>query len=381
MNKKRLLFLSWRDIKAPKMGGAEIFTHEMLKRANHNLVEAIHFSPEFSGCEKDEVIDGVRYVRRGNMLSVIKEARLFYKANGAEIDYVVDQCNTHRFFSRLWVEKNKRIFFIHQLTREIWFKNAGFPINLFGFLTETPLLKLSRHDLTITVSDSTKKDLLKLGFEDSKVTILPEGINFEHWKPEFFLEKEANSTFFYIGRFSNYKGIDDSLKAYGKLKKNEPSAKLWIAGKKNNDYINTQLMPIFKKYNLSWSDNIADLADVTFLGFLSEQEKLECMSRAHCLLFPSLREGWGLTITESAAVGTPSIVYNSPGVVDAVDNGQAGYLCTQNTVDELVKNMMSVIHDKNTYEFMRMSAYKFSLNFHWDHTAKAFETFLTNVKN
>ena len=214
-----ILFLSWRDIKAPKMGGAEVFTHEMLRRIDKEKFRIIHFSPVFQGSKEREDIDGVLYLRSGSFISVINRARKFYKLNKKEINYVVDQCNTHRFFTKFWVEKNKRIFFIHQLTREIWDINLKFPFSWLGKTTETLFLKLSKNDPTMTVSNSTKKDLVQIGFPEKNITILPEGIDFTHWNHAEFKEKEKVPTFIYVGRYSNYKGIDKVVKAFVSLKR------------------------------------------------------------------------------------------------------------------------------------------------------------------
>lgn len=373
-----LLFLCWRDIKAPKRGGAEVYTHEVLKRADHSRFRIIHLSPVFEGAATDEVIDGIRYLRAGNVLSVIQEARQFYRANADKIDFVIDQCNTHRFFTKLWVPSPKRIFFIHQLTREIWHINMKAPTSYLGAWTETPFLRLSKNDETITVSQSTKQDLLDVGFAPNKVTILPEGIDFHHWKPEQFLAKVDEPTFIYVGRFARYKGIDDVVEAFGRLRKTTGTGKLHIVGKANEDYIRNSLKPIMEKYQLTWG-KADEGQDVTFFGFVSEEEKLNLMSRAHALIFPSAREGWGLIVTEAAAVGTPSIVYNSPGIVDAVDFGNAGYLTAQNTPEAIEKCMYSVIEDATGYAQMRQQAYDYACQFHWDNTVQHFHAFLNKV--
>jgi glycosyltransferase involved in cell wall biosynthesis len=376
--KKKILFLSWRDIKAPKKGGAEIFTHEMIKRLDKNKFEIIHFSSSFNGGSSEEIIDGIKYIRDGSNLSVITRAKKYYHKNKDNIDYVVDQCNTHRFFTKFWVEKNKRIFFIHQLTREIWDMNTSFPMNVIGKITETPFLRLSKNDPTITVSESTKNDLINIGFSQNKITILPEGIDFIPWMPEKFLTKENDPTYIYVGRYSNYKGIDKVVEAFCKIKKLYPRAKLWIVGKKNQEYINKVLNRIIINYETkSTSIN----KSITYWGFVSEEKKLELMSRSHCLLFPSLREGWGLIVTEAAAVGTPSIGFDSPGIRDALKKGEAGYLCESNTIVDLVKLMKSVIEDENKYRHMREAAYKFSLNFHWDNTKNEFTKFIEQLED
>lgn len=376
--KTTLLFLSWRDIKSNNKGGAEVYTHEMLKRINFDKYRIIHFSPSFNGAEENENIENINYIRSGSLLSVISDARKYYIMNRENIDFVVDQCNTHRFFTKFWVESKKRIFFIHQLTREIWFMNAKFPINIIGYITETPFLKLSKNDYTMTVSESTKRDLINVGFDINKVRIIPEGIEFTHWKKNEFKRKEVVPTFIYVGRFVNYKGIDACVLAFAKIKKEYPETKLYIVGKKNEKYIEENLLPIFQRENISYEGN-EENSDVTLFGFVSEEKKLELMSRSHALIFPSQREGWGLIVTEAAAVGTPSIVYNSPGIVDAVDYGNAGYLCSENSVENIYIKMKRVIEDKKEYEEYVCKAYEYSLKFHWDETAKSFDKFIDDI--
>lgn len=377
-NKTTILFLSWRDIKAPKMGGAEIFTHEMLKRINKENLEIIHFSPEFPGCEKSEIIDNILYLRKGNILSVIKEAKKFYKKHSKEIDYVVDQCNTHRFFTSFWVPSEKRIFFIHQLTREIWFYHSSFPMNILGYLGESFMLRLNKNDKALTVSESTKEDLIHTGFRPEKICVLPEGLNFSPWDERDFKEKEETPTFIYVGRFAKYKGIDDSIAALAEVKKEKPKARLWIVGKTNEEYRDKELNPLCEKLGLSWGKK-GENCDVTYMGFVSEEEKLSLMSRAQALVFPSRREGWGLTISEAAAVGTPSIVYNAPGTRDAVFSGEAGYITGENSVPALAETMLMTLNNSDEYKKIQCAAHIKARSLHWNRTARAFDLYMDHL--
>lgn len=377
-NKVTILFLSWRDIKSPNMGGAEIFTHEMMKNADLSRFDFIHFSPLFGGGIAHEIFDGITYIRDGSLASVIFRVKRYYKKNKHKIDFVVDQCNTFRFFTKFWVKSDKRIFFIHQLTREIWDIQSRFPISKIGKMTETPMLRLNKNDLTITVSESTKLDLLNVGFNERKITILPEGIDFVPWNDSEFYDKETCPTFIYVGRFAKYKGIDACFSAFGKIKNTFDKARLWIVGKKDEPYIVHSLLPICTQYGLTYGSS-DDGCDVTFYGFVTDEKKLELMSRAHLLLMPSIREGWGLIVTEAAAVGTPSIVYNSPGLCDAVDFGKAGYITEGNSVRSLCEAMEIAISDKNGYNEMRKSAHEFSKKFSWKRTGEAFNAFMERI--
>lgn len=371
-----ILALSWRDIESPTAGGAEVHTHELLKRANHNKFRIIHLAAMYEGLEPNKVIDGVQYLRKGSVLSVIWYAWKYYTKNKDKIDIVIEQCNTHRFFAPIWVEQKKRIFYIHQLTREIWDINLKFPFSTIGKIMETPLLKINKNDYTIALSPSTKQDLIDVGFQEEKIEIIPVGMNFLPWEKEQFKEKEKEPTFIYAGRYAKYKGIDYAIEAFGMLKEKYPMARLWLIGKRDDAYIQERLVPICKQYGLKWSNNPEETGDIISWGFVNEDKKLELISRAQALLFPSIREGWGIPITEAAMVGTPSIVFDSPGLRDAVNMGRAGYLCKENSAVGLKEMMIKTTDSKESYEEVKEKAYQFSKQFQWENSDMLLEEFI-----
>lgn len=386
-----ILVLAWRDPRSADSGGAELFAHEMLSRLDRAKYRIVHIAPRQPDLPESETIDAITYLRMGNPLTVIGYAWSFYRHNQHTIDYVIDHCNTHRFFTSLWVSKPKRIFFIHQLTREIWFAHLPFPLNAIGYALETPMLRLARHDPTLTVSASTKADLVATGFDPACVQILPEGLNFEPWPPHAFLPK-AGKTFLYVGRYARYKGMEAIIHALAQVKAQHQDARLWLVGKINADYYQGVLKPLIAAHGLTVSTHpvsapASDAAsapvpdpDILLWGYVPQEQKLALMSRAVAALLPSRREGWGLTVTEAAVVGTPSIVYPSPGLVDAVDHGRAGYITTACTAEALAAMMLTVLADEARYAQMRQRAYAFSQPLHWDQTARAFDTFLDELR-
>lgn len=367
-NRVTVLSLSWRDIKSTNAGGAEVHTYEMLSRIDKQKFRIYHLSMKNNRCSQEELMDGVMYMRHGNMFTVILWAMIFYWKNHKNIDFVIDQCNTHRFFTPLWVERNKRIFYIHQLTKEIWDYSAKFPISLLGKLSEEWMLKLNKKDAVITVSESTRQELIDRGFRQDKIFIVHNGVSFIPWKQNEWRKKEEAPTFIYAGRYAPYKGIDVSIQAFAELKRIYPEAKLWIIGKKNQDYVERYLLPICKERNLSWQDmtDETEYGDIISWGYVSETKKRELLSRSWALLFPSIREGWGIPITEAGCVGTPSIVFNSPGISEAVDNGEAGFLCKENSVSGLYDQMKLVISNSTAYREIQEKAYLYSSQFLWD---------------
>lgn len=375
-----VLALSWRDIKAPKAGGAEIHTHEMLSRADHKKIRFIHFSPLFDSASPDETIDGVRYLRQGNIFSVISAAHAFYRANRDRIDFVIDQCNTHRFFTPFWVPQEKRIFYIHQLTREIWDIQTTFPVSTLGKHLETPMLRMNRNDRAIiTVSESTKKDLVAVGFPAERITIVPNALSRDTRAcAQNIPEKVTPATFIYVGRFAHYKGIDAAIEALGIVKKTYPDARLWCVGKKDDTYIANTLHPICERYGLTEGAPESN-ADVIYWGFVSDAQKMQLQGQAKALLFPSVREGWGIIVLEAGIMNTPSIVYDAPGCRDAVDNGKTGYLCRENTPQELARLMSQILDNPSEYASMQKVARDFSKQFSWDKSAKIFTDLILNL--
>lgn len=382
VKKTTILALSWRDIQSPKAGGAEVHTHEMLRRADKDKYKIYHFAPRSKGQAAHEEIDGITYIRHGNVMTVILAAMRYYRKHKKDIDFVIDQCNTHRFFTPLWVEPQKRIFYIHQLTKEIWDYSAKFPLSKIGKALEESFLRLNRRDPVITVSESTRDELAARGYDKEKIRIIHNGISFAPWERSSWYPKEENPVFIYAGRYSPYKGITVAVEALARIKEEHPGAKLWIIGKKDQDFVDNYLMPLCTKYHMAWEDAVSDnpAGDIVSWGYVSEEKKLELLSRSWALVFPSIREGWGIPITEAGCVGTPSIAFDSPGIREAVNYGKAGYLCNGNTTDGLAAQMRKVILEKELYESMRESAFQYSSQFRWDETGSAFGKFIEELQ-
>ena len=372
-----ILSLSWRDIKSPKSGGAEIHTHEMLKAINPDKYVIYHISMYDKKLPRAEEIDGIHYLRGGNVPGIIFYAFFYYVRNRKKIKIVIDQCNTFRFFTKFWVNKKKRVFYIHQLTREIWNIQLGGIMGKVGQQLESFMLKLNKNDYTITVSRSTKEELLELGYKEEKITIIPNGLPYQIYQRERDFDKEDALTFIYVGRYAKYKGIDDTITAFGELKKKREDVRLWVVGKTDEEYIANVLIPICDKYDLTYGTN--DNQDVVFWGFVNEEKKFELMQRAHALICPSIREGWGIIISEAGYLGTPSIVYNSPGLRDAVDYGNAGYLCHENTPQELVFHMQSVIDRHEQYIYYQEEAVKMAEKLKWEDNHKIINELMDHI--
>ncbi|MEM5825795.1 MAG: glycosyltransferase family 4 protein [Candidatus Aenigmatarchaeota archaeon] len=360
----KILIFNWRDIKNPEHGGAEVFTHEVFKRIAKMGHEVTIFSSEFKGCKKEEFIDSIRIIRSGGRYSVYIKARKYYNNffSKESYDVIIDEINTLPFFTPSFAKKGEHIIaLIHQLAREYWFYETFFPINFIGYhILENSILKKYVEIPTVTVSNSTKNDLLNLGFK--KVFIVSEGISFHPLRK--IPDKSEKPTIIYLGRLKKAKRVEHVIKAFNIVEKKIPKAKLWIVG---SGYLRSHLEKISNKR-------------VTFFGHVNEKKKIDLLSKAWILINPSIREGWGINVIEANACGTPCIAYDVPGLRDSIVDGKTGLLVKENgNIEALANAIIKVLEDEKLRNKLSINALKWARRFSWDKSAREFEKIIKMV--
>lgn len=103
----RMLFLNWRDIQNPEAGGAEVYTHEIMKRLAKKGHEMTLFTSRFKDCQFNENINGVDVIREGNKYTVYKRAKNYLEAYKNHYDLIIDEINTRPFFTPKFARENK----------------------------------------------------------------------------------------------------------------------------------------------------------------------------------------------------------------------------------------------------------------------------------
>ena len=118
--------------------------------------------------------------------------------------------------------------------------------------------------------------------------------------------------------------------------------------------------------------------DVTFYGYVSNEKKYELLSRAHIILVPGVREGWGQVVTEANAMGTPAIGYNVPGLRDSIRHLETGITVMEKTPAAMAQHAISLLRDSDRLSRYSNNALDFSRQFSWDKTVNLFEKVLNN---
>jgi glycosyltransferase involved in cell wall biosynthesis len=221
---------------------------------------------------------------------------------------------------------------------------------MIGRRIEPRLLQMYRDVPVATVSSSTMTDLARLGLRDVRVVL--EGR--DEAPPMGHIVKEEVPTFVFIGRLAANKRPDHAIEAFRQIRLSLPEARLWVIGRGAMEPHLRATAP----------------EGVQFLGRVSREEMYERMARAHCLLIPSIREGWGLVITEANGVGTPAVGYDAPGIRDAIRPGRTGMLVPAGDTSALGDAAVLLVSDRETYASVCREARRWAECFTWDATAE-----------
>lgn len=347
-----ILILNWRDAKNPKSGGAEIVTMEHAKAWTAAGHKVTWFASKFEGARAEENINGIKIVRGGNFITVYLLASIFYLFSGQKFDLVIDEIHGLPFFTPLYVRKPK-IAFIHEVANEIWDYMFPFPLNKIGKKLEPFIFLPYRKIKFMTVSDSTKKSLVKLGLLERNVQVIQNGI--KAVKQNF--PKEETPTFIFVSRVVKMKGIEEVIRAFFYILRELKDARLWIVGDGEKSYVE-ELKETMRSFSIA--------PKVRFFGQVPESKKLELMRKAHVLLHASVKEGWGLVVIEAASQATPSVVYNVSGLRDSVKNGITGIVLKENSAKEMAKEAVILVRNKKKYQELQKNALAWAKSLTWD---------------
>lgn len=366
----KILILNWRDIKNPSSGGAELLTQELASGFVKKGHEVAQISAMFKGAKTEEVIDGVKIIRSGDpdarrlLNSVHYLAYKIYKKDfKGKVDLVIDEVHGIPFFTTFYV-KEKKVALICEIAGDLWNIAVGFPFNIFGKIIEKVYPVFYKNIPVVTISESSKKEIEKNGFKSSRVKVIPMGSNSKIVSS--LPTKEKDKTLIFVSRLSKTKGVVDAIKAVELIKKEFPEIKLWIIGRGESVFVQ-ELKKLVMDLDLS--------ENVKFFDYVSEEKKEDLLTRAHVLIAPSVKEGWGLTVHEAGARGTPAVVYDVPGLRDIVINDVNGIVCQENSPQSLSINIQKILKDEDLYLKLQKGAISERKKHTWENTTDKFLEF------
>lgn len=341
----KVCVFNWRDGRHPRAGGAEAYTAEVFSPWVAMGDEVTWFAGAAPGLPERDVTDrGVEIVRRGGRLGVYPAAWRWWREEGRRrgFDLVIDEVNTIPFGTPMWVRDAAVVGLIHQTAQEVWTAEMG-PLGHVGAAIEPLLLRPYRDLPVATVSPSSKESLLAMGLRN--VTVLPQGTD-PMPIPSLQVEAPGRPTLIWVGRLAANKRPLDAIAAFELVRSACPEAALWVVG---DGPQRTEVEQAARR-----------VRGVTVHGRVSLETRNALMAAADLLVTTSVREGWGLNVSEAALLGTPSIGYRVPGLVDSVP-ASGGMLCDPSpqalasAVQQVIERQVSLHATRSTVSWAELS--------------------------
>ncbi len=366
----KIVWMNWKDLKHPLAGGAEVVTEELAQRLVKDGHQVTLIVGGFKGGLRSEKVQGYQIVRVGSRWSVYGEAYQYYRKNlVGQADVVIDEINTIPFFAK-WYVTQKNLLFVHMLCREIWFYQLPWFIGWIGYVIEPLYLQLLSDRVVATVSQSTKQDLINHGFKADKIHIISEGIQIPPVSDLKSIRKFSRFTVLSLGSLRPMKRTLDQIKAFELARAAVPELQLKIAGDANDPYGKK----VLDRVNQS---RFRD--DIQYLGRVTPSQKKVLMQKSHVLVVTSIKEGWGLVVTEAASQGTPSIVYSVDGLKDSVINGKTGIVTAQNSAQSMSRAIRDLFQDRGKYQQLQKAGWQWSKKITFEQSYKDFCQVLNSV--
>jgi glycosyltransferase involved in cell wall biosynthesis len=366
---RHLLFLNWRDRLHPEGGGSEVYIERVAAEMAARGYRTTLFCQAHAHAPAEETTPrGVNVIRRGGRHTVYLFAALTYLAGALGFgplaanrlgrpDLIVDVCNGLPFLSRLYARRPV-IALVHHVHREQWPVVFGPVLSRVGWWIESRLaVRVYRRCQYVTVSESTRRELAGLGVDPGRIAVVHNGTPAVVGPPA---PRTAQPSLLVLGRLVPHKRVELAMRAVALLSLELPALTLTIAGQ---GWWEAQLRRLAADLGIEHC--------VRFTGFVPEERKHELLCASWLSLAPSLKEGWGLTIVEAAAHGTPSIAFRSAGgVTEAMVDGETGTLVDDEV--DFLRAVRRLLHDADRRAKMGAAAEKYAQRFTWSASGAVF---------
>jgi glycosyltransferase involved in cell wall biosynthesis len=240
------------------------------------------------------------------------------------------------------------------------FAEASAPLAALVWAAELPIPRVYRRAGFHAISESTRDDLVRRGVPREQVIVIHPGVDASRYRPDPGTARAARPTFLYLGRLKRYKGVEFALRALAQARTLRADITLDICGQGDD---RPRLERLTRDLRLEDA--------VRFLGFVPDAEKQRLLQKAWAVVFPSPKEGWGITNVEAAASGTPAIASDSPGLRESVQDGVTGYLVPHGDVRALADRMAALAGDPAAVERLGQAARRFAEGLSWESAARA----------
>jgi glycosyltransferase involved in cell wall biosynthesis len=367
--------LIWRDAAHPEGGGSETYVESVADELSARGNRVTIFTALYPGAVREERRGPITFIRRGGRFTIYPWAGLLYvgglfglgplsRRRLGRPHVILDVGNGMPFLSKIYarIPVIALIFHVH---REQWSIVLPPALARFGWWVESWLApRVYRRCRYVTISQASRTDLMTLGVDGDRITVIYSGTPPMMGEP---MPRDPHPSLVVLCRLVPHKRVEAALYTVAALRQEFPSLTLTVAGQG------------------WWEPKLRELTEevgvgdrVSFAGHVSEETKHALLSRSWVALTPSIKEGWGLTILEAGACGTPTVAMaGAGGVAEAIVDGETGLLATDE--EHLTTLVGELLRDPERREAMGVLAAKHAQSFTWERSGERFAELINSV--
>jgi glycosyltransferase involved in cell wall biosynthesis len=351
-----VIAFNWRDPRHPEAGGAELHLLEILKRIVRDRGSAVWLAERYRGAPQEDEVEGIRIARAGSWYNAHLALGALYRRRfrRERFDLVLDDINKVPFFTPLFATAPVLAVVPH-LFGTTAFHEAPAPVAGVVWAHESLIPLVYRHTPFLAISESTRSDLSARGVDPRRISVVPCGLTQSDYAVTTPPDSRRDPVICFLGRLRRYKGAQFAIRALPRVLASVPDATLVIAG--DGPY-RPQLEALARALGVE--------ARVRFLGAVTQAGKVAALNAALVAVNPSPKEGWGLTVIEANACGTPVVASRSPGLVESVRDGETGLLVSHGDLDALADGLIRLLRDRELRLRMAESAVRWAGTFDWE---------------
>jgi glycosyltransferase involved in cell wall biosynthesis len=354
---KHVHLFAFRDLDDPTGGGAEEHAAQVCAHLALAGLDVTMHTGRVEGAPREVTRDGYRVLRRGGRLGVFAMSP-FDEITGrmGPCDGLIEVFHGVPFFAPLWSRK-PQIGLVHHVHLGTWDMLLPGPLGRVGEFFERHAVPIVyRKRALVTAALSARDEIVEhYRVAPERIDIAYHGID-----PRFTTggSRSPRPLVVTVARMMPQKGLDDLLPALVDVRARVPDVEAVIVGDGPH------------RARLEAKAAALGAGDwLRFVGRVSDDELVSWYQQAWVVTSASKREGFGLTLTEANACGTPVVATRIPGHLDAVDEGRSGLLVDNLT--ELADAVVALLNDPDRRNELSAGALAHAARFTWEGSTAA----------
>jgi glycosyltransferase involved in cell wall biosynthesis len=359
---RRIHVLAWRDLDDPEAGGSELHASRVAAVWAAAGIDVTLRTSSAAGHPAYTTRDGYRVVRKAGRYAVFPRTALSGVAGRTgQRDGMVEVWNGMPFFSPLWA-RSPTVVFLHHVHAEMW--HMVIKQRLLARLGELVEFRLAppiyRRARVVTLSESSKREIVDLlGLRPANIDVVAPGVD-RRFSPGG--TRASNPLVVAVGRLVPVKRFNLLIDALAAVRQGHPQLEAVLVGE---GYERPALEARIRAAGAG--------AWLHLAGRVDDNALVDLYRRAWVVTSTSLREGWGMTLTEAAACATPAVVTDIAGHRDAVDAGRSGLLAPPGGPEDptgVAAALDRVLGDRHLRDRLSTGALAHAERFTWEATAR-----------